>query len=167
VNIGGTAVLSATSTVPISFATTSTLGAAISVAANQTGTIPVTFAITSTVQPGGTQDVYTKARYYLGTQLFTSTVVAASGTINSGTIDISKYEIKTVSVYVTAGNNNSTLKIDVSPTASGTINEYYVNNIASTVFTTKSFTEAFSNIRVQMIASTVNSTVDAWLGLMA
>lgn len=164
-------VLSPTSTVVLN--ATSTIGAAISWATGST--LDVSFAPTSTLGAAITGDITTSStisvitgsRYYLGSQLFTGTVVAESGTVNSGTIDISKYEIKTVSVYVTSADNNSTLLIDVAPVASSTIHNYYSTHVSSTSFTTKSFTEAFADIRAQVISGTADSTVDAWLGLMA
>jgi len=155
-----------TSTVPVSFATTSTLGAAVSCAANQTGTL--------VVRPWGTIEAGTvvpKREFYSNT-LFSSTVVAKSGTISSSSFNISSYETKTISYYVSAWNNNSTILIEVQPVYASTVGGfadfgtwlvYYKTNVGSTEFSSKSFTETFNFARVTFVSGTTSSTFDGWL----
>ena len=102
---------------------------------------------------------------YSGSQIFTSTVVAASGTITSLSFDISKVETKTIASYITALNNNSTLIIQVNPLPTGTFLNYYSTNISSTLLNTSSIIGAFNLMRVQYISGTLSSTIDSWVNL--
>lgn len=131
------------------------------ITASQSGTWDINVASSSIMLP-----VDLQARYFTSTQVFSSTVVPASGTATSSWIDISKYPTKTISLL--SSSASGTLIIQVAPSSStATAYDYYTDSsVSSNTFTAKSFSEAFNWVRIQFIPS-ASSTIDAWISMMA
>jgi hypothetical protein len=144
VSIGGTAVLSTTSTIPVSFVSTSTIGAAISVAANQTGTIPVSFLSTSTIgaavtlpttstvnfPASSTVQISTTSTIQIATTATIPVVFAATSTIGAAiawaagsTVNVSWATTSTVQAVttITVGYASSALWTDTNIAGAGTV----------------------------------------------
>jgi len=161
--------LAETSTVPVSFADTSTIGAAVSgeVSIPTTSTVGVTgitstigaaieFPTTSTIQAGGTVDIK---------KVTTSTVLwdsynTGTATYTSGEVDIAKFTRKTFAVYVT---QTSTVVVQTTPTPSTAAWYDYIvdNSVPADTYNTFSFSEVQFWARLAVTPS-ADSTLSAW-----
>jgi hypothetical protein len=150
-----------------------TTGGTVSILAT-TSTVPVSFAPSSTVQaaPGGTQDVRivtsavmiptdVQAVYQSAVTLWSSTNITSTATwINSAAVDISTFVTKTCALFPTF---SGTMRIQTTPTSSTTTwYDFYTGNITANSYFKYTFTDAQYWARIGINAS-ATGTLDGWV----